>query len=98
MEVTVAIDRGNSSDKIFAMKSNGDVVLSHRTTDSIYVLDGISQEYDIKGVIMSSVHSSDIELEAFLRRRKIDLLELSHLTPMPITIAYHTPQTLSETA
>lgn len=94
MEVTIAIDRGNSSDKIFAVKSDGEVVLSRRTTDSIYVLDSISQEYDIKGVIMSSVHSSDIELEAFLRRRKIKLLELTHLTPMPITIIYRTPHTL----
>lgn len=94
MKVNIAIDRGNSSDKIYVIDENGNIVEQKRTTDAEWALSGMFEKYDVQNAIMSSVHKTDITLVAFMMRRKVPFLELTHTTPLPMQIAYATPETL----
>lgn len=94
MQVNLAIDQGNSAAKV-AIFCNKTLVEVNRypqlTTD---LIEQIASRHSLSGVIYSSVRTGDEAVKEATTRIAPVAISLDYRTPMPITIGYHTPQTL----
>lgn len=88
------IDLGNSRQK--AAVFSGDTLLFQKVSASIYnSLIQIFQEYEIASAIISSVIDDFSDICSFIKS-KCPLLILNENTPVPVTNAYLTPETLGQ--
>ena len=89
--MNLCIDQGNSSCKLGIFDNN--ILIDSFTFktinfDDIYTL---LNKYEIDACIISSVISNNCELKKFLTDKINFIIELSSITPIPITNRYETP-------
>lgn len=101
MDVKLTIDRGNTAIKAALWSCDGSIVAAGKGDDSLpageLVKSLLAQcgASDVAAAVYCSVVASDraddlASLEPLCRR----LIDLNSATPMPLTIKYHSPQTL----
>lgn len=89
----LCIDIGNTFEKL-AVFDNGELRYYYKIEDMTTAkLDEVIEEYDIKSAILSSTKIIDPVLREYFDR-KMEYIVLDHLTPLPITNSYETPETL----
>ena len=94
MEVSIAIDQGNSRAKVAIFAGEQLVELRHYEPLSIGDIDDIAVRFSVQRAIYSSVRMGDEAIAAAISRISAKVIKLDHLTPMPIAIDYATPATL----
>lgn len=95
MGTTATIDQGNTSAKITIYRDGELVERARLGNTGSAALAEILDRQRVRGAIYSSVGRFDAGLVGWLRHRgDIRVLVLSHTTPLPVRIAYTTPQTL----
>ena len=93
MAYQLAIDSGNTSVKVY-LAADGEIVGCHRFACLADAdIDSLCPS-GVDGCIVSTVRSDDAAAIEALKCRWPDTVVLSHTTPMPITIAYATPESL----
>ena len=94
MEVSIAIDQGNSRAKVAIFAGEQLVELRHYEPLSIGDIEDIAVRFSVQRAIYSSVRMGDEAIAAAISRISAKVIKLDHLTPMPIAIDYATPATL----
>ena len=94
MEVSIAIDQGNSRAKVAIFAGEQLVELRHYEPLSIGDIEDIAVRFSVQRAIYSSVRMGDEAIAATISRISAKVIKLDHLTPMPIAIDYATPATL----
>ena len=94
MEVSIAIDQGNSRAKVAIFAGEQLVELRHYEPLSIGDIEDIAVRFSVQRAIYSSVRMGDESIAAAISRISAKVIKLDHLTPMPIAIDYATPATL----
>lgn len=84
------IDQGNTFSKLAVFE--GDKLVKHEVVKEIddQIINSFISKYDVKQSLFSSVRGKT----ATKVLKKYNFLELSYLTPLPLTINYKTPETL----
>lgn len=96
MAIKLTIDQGNTSAKVAVWR--GDEIITEAvyrslTENDIAALAGsIGGRFD--AAIYSSVRDVADDVRGYIRERSSRFIELTHDTPLPISIAYSTPSTL----
>lgn len=92
--MNLVIDIGNTTTKCGIFKDR-DLLISQRATGDIKeIIEGWLKEYQIKDVILSASGTGREEIHDFLKANECNVLILDANTPLPIKIAYTTPETL----
>ncbi len=95
MELSVAIDQGNSSAKISVFSGDEKVGSKRFENLTLQELDEFLSNYsDVTCAVYSSVVGDDQSIIAHLKNRFGKCYVLNHLMPMPLEIGYATPATL----
>lgn len=90
----LTIDIGNTRCKVGVFTPNGEMLFfEHFENISIKQLQFLCDKYGVRRSILSSVRKEDPELITFLASNTRHVL-FSHTSKLPITVGYHTPQTL----
>ncbi len=94
MSFSLTIDQGNSAAKVIAW--DGECQVSHWMFDDISMacMIPIIDRFAPDSAIYSSVTNGSNEVSDNLRMTGMRVIELTHKTPLPITIDYKTPATL----
>lgn len=93
--MNLIIDIGNSRIKLFVFKLQKIVFQTAFSSEKTNVLNSVLMDYPtIDKAILSSVSSEAIDILEELQKKGITVLKLNHHTPMPISNAYKTPNTL----
>lgn len=92
--MNLVIDRGNSSTKIAVFDDHCLVCQETLRACVPSVLTTLIETYYIDQVIYSSVVPTESVLTDFFNSNTLRFVELTNQTPIPITLAYETPQTL----
>ena len=92
--MNLIIDIGNNSAKFFLF--NGEQIVLHtRRENTVFdVIDEWNRQYDIDGVIVSSVIADSPELQDELHKLQCPVVRFNSSTPLPLEINYRTPGTL----
>ena len=92
--MNLIIDIGNNSAKFFLF--NGEQIVLHtRRENTVFdVIDEWNRQYDIDGVIVSSVIADSLELQDELQKLQCPVVRFNSSTPLPLEINYRTPGTL----
>ena len=92
--MNLIIDIGNNSAKFFLF--NGEQIVLHtRRENTVFdVIDEWNRQYDIDGVIVSSVIADSPELQDELQKLQCPVVRFNSSTPLPLEINYRTPGTL----
>ena len=96
MAIKLTIDQGNTAAKVAVWSGDEIVVeavyrgLAERDIESL--ADGVGGRFD--AAIYSSVRDVETDVRDFIRARSDRFIELTHDTPLPIKVAYSTPETL----
>jgi type III pantothenate kinase len=95
--LNLVIDIGNTRTKI-ALFNQGELMISFPTNSfSLKDLELLLNDYhNINHAIVSSVKENQEELLSALKNSIPYVIELNHLTPIPIKNCYETPQTLGK--
>lgn len=91
----LCIDCGNSRIKA-AVFASGEIV-SHEVTDYDHLAPvcNLARSSDVSAALLTSTtERTGIVVEALKPLLSCELNELSHSTPLPLSLAYHTPETL----
>jgi type III pantothenate kinase len=89
----LCIDRGNSRTKSGIFNSAGQLVHAEPIMENVVArLETLIPQYEIQHAIVSTTGESDWDIRE-LKLTGVSV-ELSHTTPLPITILYRTPETL----
>lgn len=94
MEVSMAIDQGNSRAKVAIFAGEELVELRQYEPLSAAHIEEIAARHAVSRAIYSSVRVGDEAVAAAVARVAGKVVRLSHCTPMPLTIDYATPATL----
>ena len=94
MEVSIAIDQGNSRAKVAVFAGEQLLELRHYEPLGTGDIDDIAVRFSVQRAIYSSVRMGDEAIAAAIGRSSAKVITLDHLTPMPIAIDYATPATL----
>lgn len=92
--MNLIIDQGNSRTKIALFEGDELSQLFENDSLSIDFILYISRNYPIKGVILSAVKQISTELLFDLQQMFTCFIQLNWQTPLPIGLAYKTPETL----
>ena len=90
----LTIDQGNSSAKVVVWHNNEPIDERYYNTLSSQEVSAIIDNHSIEAAIYCSVATEGNDIMEILRLKCHTAINLSHLTPMPITIGYASPQTL----
>lgn len=96
MKGNLTIDNGNTSVKVAFFIGTQVVATNRFTRRDQRLLDRFISTYKPETAIVCSTAATATSqrIEQLVEQRCRHLLRLSHETPMPITLGYHTPQTL----
>ncbi len=94
--MNLCIDQGNSSTKIAVFNGNEIVHTTHCSQTVLEDIQAIFQHYKIKCVIISSVTDDHEDLQNFFDEQQVQLITLTHETPLPVVNLYKTPETLGK--
>jgi type III pantothenate kinase len=92
--MNLTVDTGNSRTKITIFKGDT-VVYAHSFPSHIPVdMALIERDYPVHRAIISSVGYNKADITALIQARYNDVIFLDYTTPIPVSLAYETPQTL----
>lgn len=94
--MNLCIDQGNTRTKIALFQKNILVSQSFINENDFTAWEAIFTQHQIQNCILSTVRNTDENLVLFLKKRCSKFWELNHLTALPITNTYQTPQTLGK--
>lgn len=94
MKVNIAIDQGNTWAKVGIFAGGKLVEVRHYEELQPADIEEISRDHEVARAIYSTVRVVDEAVTEAVRRVAERVVELSHLTPMPLVIDYATPATL----
>lgn len=94
MEVSLAIDQGNSSAKVAIFAGEELMELTRHDTLRAADIEAIAGRNAVRRAIYSSVRMGDDAIAEAIGRVAERVVVLDHFTPMPIAIDYATPATL----
>lgn len=96
MKGNLTIDNGNTSVKVAFFIGTELVATNRFMRRDVRLLDRFISTYKPDSAIMCSTASSEASqrVEELINRRCSRVMNLTHETPMPITLGYRTPQTL----
>ena len=88
------IDIGNNSTKYFLFGKESIILHGRRAVGSFDFINEYAWQFDVDGIIISSVVSLDDEAKELINRACEHVIWFDNNTPMPIEIDYRTPKTL----
>lgn len=94
MGYNLTIDQGNSAAKIVIWHNDTYVADNFYTELRVQDVENIITQYDVSAAIYSSVGVAGEEIITALHQACDKVIELTHETPLPIILNYHTPETL----
>jgi len=94
--VNLCVDRGNSSTKIGVFDNEDLLETLNFSLNEEWDVIGLCNKYDVKQCILSSVVNDNESLLSVLRSKVAKVIELDHVTPLPIINNYKTPETLGK--
>lgn len=92
--MNLVIDIGNSGIKLAIFSENRKIASERHDILTSDILENFTNNYSIRKIIVSSVKDIPGILSEFANRRSALLLVLSHLSRLPFTLGYITPETL----
>lgn len=92
----LTIDTGNTRTKWTVFNNNTIIDEGISITQDCDVFQNIISEYTINKTILSCVGKNNPELLSLLKSKCSLFLELSHQTPLPLSLSYDTPKTLGK--
>ncbi len=93
-DLNLIIDIGNNSTKFFFFKGKDLIFKGRREGSSFGFIDEYAKQFEIKGVIISSVVTLDKEQKEYIENLCDKVIWFSSNTQMPLNIKYRTPETL----
>lgn len=94
MELSIAIDQGNSSAKVAIFAGEKLIEVIRHSELRAADIEAIASRIDVQGAIYSSVRLDDESVTEAIARVAGKVVVLDHHTPVPVTIGYATPGTL----
>ncbi len=94
--MNLCIDQGNTKTKIAIFEEDEPIYNTVINDIDFDAWEELFTIYKIKNTIISSVKDFDSKLISFLKFKSEKFIELTHLTPLPITNLYETPETLGK--
>lgn len=88
------IDIGNNSTKYFLFGKESIILHGRRAVGSFDFINEYARQFDVDGIIVSSVVSLDNDAKELINRACEHVIWFDNNTPMPIEIDYRTPKTL----
>ena len=88
------IDIGNNSTKYFLFGKESIILHGRRAVGSFDFINEYARQFDVDGIIVSSVVSLDNDAKELINRACEHVIWVDNNTPMPIEIDYRTPKTL----
>ena len=88
------IDIGNNSTKYFLFGKESIILHGRRAVGSFDFINEYARQFDVDGIIVSSVVSLDNDAKELINRACENVIWFDNNTPMPIEIDYRTPKTL----
>lgn len=94
--MNLVIEQGNSTTKaaIFSEEKLVDSFVFHKFNPAVF--QALHNQFPVQRSIFSTVRDLSDDLTAYLSENRADILTLSHETPLPIRLAYDTPETLGK--